>query len=60
MSVRYPWDKWFARKRLRLQRGKDFNCQPWSMMVQIRSAATARNRKVSVKVTDNTLNVTLL
>ena len=48
--VHYPWEKWFAKNRFILFRGKQYNCQPHSMGVQIRNAAAKRNLSVSVYI----------
>ena len=45
---RYPWDKWFARRRTVLRFGEDFRCQFHSMGIQIRAAAIKRGLHVSV------------
>lgn len=46
----YPWDKWFKKKRFKLKKGKDFNCAPHSMSVQVRNAAKKRGKKVSIYI----------
>lgn len=49
----YPWDKWFARERLRLKRGKDFECAPYAMAQMIRNNARAREIRVTVSVLED-------
>jgi len=48
--VRYPWDRWFKRRRFRLQYGRDYRCLPHSMGVQVRSAAYKRGVHVKVEI----------
>jgi hypothetical protein len=55
----YPWKEWFKRRKtFRLKRGKHFDCQPHSMVAQIRKAATKYKVSVSVQVLENTIAVT--
>ena len=49
-NVKYPWNKWFQRKRFRLIRGRDYHCMPHSMSVQIRNAAIQRGVRVRVQI----------
>lgn len=53
MNTRHPWDEWFARKKLRLRRGKDFDCQPYLLAQQIRNEARRREITVTVSVLDD-------
>lgn len=55
---RYPWDKWFKRKRFTLT-PEDYNGRVDTMVVQIRNRATREGRKVSVKVDGTTIHVTM-
>lgn len=55
--VRYPWNKWFRRRKFTLVRGKHFHCQPHSMSVQVRNAAAARDLWSSVLIEEDTLTV---
>lgn len=57
--VRYPWDKWLAKSRLRLVRGRHFQCMPHSMSVQVRNAAANRRLRVSVQIQEDILIVTV-
>lgn len=59
-QIRYPWDQWFNCPQLRLVRGKDFNGMPHAMAVQMRNAAAKRGLRVSVKIEEDTLIVTVL
>ena len=59
--IRYPWDRWFARKHpFPLRRGWEFLCQTHSMAVQVRNAAAARNKRVSIKIVGENLHVTIV
>ncbi len=53
----HPWDRWFKRKSFRLLRGRDYKCQPHSMMVQIRTQALRRGLKVMVGVDEKLITV---
>ena len=41
--VKYPWNEWFDGSTYRLQRGKDFVCQPRSMANYIRDKSKMLN-----------------
>ena len=56
-QVRYPWEQWLSRKRVRLQRGRDYHCMTHSMAVQIRTAAYRLRKKVSVLIDDDGITV---
>lgn len=56
---RYPWDKWFKKNKLVLVRGKHYECQPHSMGVQVRDAATKRDLEVSVEIDEGTITATI-
>jgi len=56
-SYIYPWDKWLAKPKITLRRGEDFDCQPHSMAIQIRGAASRRNIEVSVLINDDIVTV---
>ena len=56
--IRYPWKKWFKRGKFTLHRGVDYFCQPHSMGVQIRSAASARCLLIRVTINEGTITVT--
>ena len=49
----YPWDVWFSRSKLRLKKGRHFDCATYAMAQQIRNAAGRRGIGVSVSVYDN-------
>ncbi len=51
--TRHPWDHWFSRKKIRLKRGKDFDCQPYLMAQQIRNEASRREIAVTVSVLED-------
>ena len=57
--VRYPWDRWLSKSRLRLVRGKHFDCMPHSMGVQIRAAAAQHGAHVSIRIQEDVLLVTI-
>ena len=58
--AKYPWDKWFSRKRsFSLHHNKDFDCDPYSMMVYFRQMAKRRNCKVHIFLNDTSLDITL-
>jgi hypothetical protein len=60
-AAKYPWDKWFRRRRLKLEWGVHYDCMPHCMAVQVRNAARARGVSVSIKTTvDGTLFVTMV
>ena len=52
---RYPWDKWLKEDKLVLHRGTHYRCQPHSMAVQVRDAATKRGLDVSVEIDEGTI-----
>lgn len=46
---KYPWDKWFSRKRkFQLVKGLDFHCGSTGMIAQLRKQAAKRQVKVSI------------
>lgn len=56
---RYPWDKWFAKAKFTLKRGKDFACQTHGMVAQIRNKAAKEKIRMNIVVTDaDTITVT--
>lgn len=57
--VRYPWDKWFNQSKFRLVRGKHFEVATYCMVGQIRNAAVLYGARVSIKVKEDTLIVTV-
>lgn len=48
----YPWERWFGNKRLRLLKGKHFECSIHGMAQQIRNAARKLGYKVSLRIDD--------
>ncbi len=46
----YPWDRWFSQEHLTLRCGRDFLVAPRSMAQQLRNAAQARGRRISIQV----------
>lgn len=55
----YDWDRWFSRKTFTVQQGKDYDCAVHGMLAQIRTKASQRGLKVSVKTVDGDLTVTV-
>ncbi len=55
---RYPWDAWFRHHKFILRRGVDYLCQPYTMMILIRTKAAKRGLRVSVNICDDELTVT--
>lgn len=48
---RYPWEKWFKKRRkFTLVKGKDFNCQPHGMAQQIRSRCRRQTPPLSANI----------
>lgn len=45
---RYPWDKWFAKKKFTLKRGREFDCMTHCMGVMARRAASVRDVTISI------------
>jgi len=56
-TVRYPWKRWLSRRKITLQRSKDYNCQPHAMAQQCRNAAAKAGIKLSIHINDNTLTL---
>jgi hypothetical protein len=57
--TRYPWNRWFARRRpFSLSKGKHFRCEPYVMAQQIRNEAQRRNASVSIQIKGKELRVT--
>lgn len=57
---KYPWDKWFSLSRLRLVRGKHFECQPYAMAIQIRLNAAKYRKRVRIEIAEDVLLVKIL
>jgi hypothetical protein len=62
---RYPWDRWFSQGhftlRYREKAGQNtFLCQPHSMSQQVRNAAVRRGLHVSIKITPDCVDVTVI
>ncbi len=55
--IRYPWERWFSKKKTTLVHGKDFKCLPHSMAVQIRQAAIRYGYDVSVYLEVKTIQL---
>jgi len=56
---KYPWEQWFARKRLRLVKGQQYDCQPHSMAQQVRNAAYDYGVRVSIQIIGDVVLVTI-
>ena len=56
--TKYPWKKWFARRRkFILRRGEHFDCTPKVMAQQFRTRSVIENKKVSIQIVQDTLVV---
>ncbi len=55
----YQWDEWFSQPNFTLERGRHFTCQPHAMMIMTRNQARTRRVRVSVKIAEQVLIVTL-
>ncbi len=55
---RYPWDEWFCQRKFVLRRGVDYLCQPYTMMILIRTKAANRGFRVSVHIHNDELTIT--
>jgi hypothetical protein len=49
---RYPWKKWFAKRRFTLIRGIDFAGRVDTMAVQVRNSAVRLRYHASVRILD--------
>jgi len=47
---KHPWAVWLGQEELVLVRGEDFDCEPYSMAMQLRRAAKSESKVVSVTV----------
>ena len=59
MPAMYPWEKWFERatkRRVSLNRGREFECLPHSMAQQLRNAAYRHRYKVSVDIHEDSIS----
>ena len=57
---RYPWTIWFTQGRFTVTRGKDFECFTHGMAQMIRNVARRRRVKVSLRVTEDEIDVIVL
>lgn len=57
-TPKYPWDKWLTSPRTVLRRGKDFQCAPYSMMLQIRYMAARVNKRPKIEIHEDVLILT--
>ena len=48
-NYKYPWERWFSKDKFKIYWGKDFDCMPHSMTVQIRTMATEYGKSVSIQ-----------
>lgn len=55
----YPWGDWLKKSAFTLKQGRDFDCMPHSMAQQVRNTARKYQKKVSVKIEEDTLKVTV-
>jgi len=48
--VRYPWEEWFKRRLFTLLKGRDYLCDTYVMIQQVRNRAGQYNLSISTKV----------
>ena len=58
-NSKYNWELWFSRRKLKLEKGKDFKCQTYSMVIQLRQQASKREREIHIDVVADTIIVTI-
>ncbi len=56
---KHPWDKWFGRKKFTLKKGRHYTCKTHSMAQQVRNAASAWGRLVSIRILEDQITVTM-
>lgn len=56
-NLKYPWDRWLSQTRFKIVRGKHYDCMPHVMALQIRNEAFKRERKVSIRIVEETITV---
>lgn len=58
---RYPWDRWFARRRTTLVRGRDYDVLDHVMAAMVRQAAryAKYSVRVSIQIGDGWVKVTV-
>lgn len=59
LGRRYPWDDWLKRPSFTLVQGIDYLCMPHGMAQMIRCRAHEKGLKVSIKITEGQLDITL-
>lgn len=57
---RYPWERWFSKRKFTLVKGRHYECQPHSMAQQVRSAASKYGCRVSIKLEGETITATMV
>ncbi len=57
LITRYPWDRWFIKKRFRLVKGGHYVCKTHGMAAQVRNAAHIRNLSISLSIDDGSIEV---
>lgn len=50
---RYPWKKWFGKKRITLWKGEDFNGRTVTFALQVRRAARVYGKIVKIITADD-------
>jgi len=58
-QVKYPWNKWFRRKRITLNKGIDYDCMSHGMAQQFRKEAAKRDCSISIVVNVDSIEVAL-
>ena len=54
---RYPWKQWFSKRSFRVERHREFECQPHSMAAQIRAQAASRGVHVAISIEEDVITV---
>lgn len=56
--AQHPWAKWLTvGKQQVLVKGVDFDCEPYSMAIQLRRKASSLGLKVSISISGNEVSV---
>jgi hypothetical protein len=57
---KYPWKTWFKNSVTHLVRGKDYQCEPYSLAIQIRRMSNILDIPVTVSVHAERVTITRL
>lgn len=58
--VRYPWEEWFAKGTFTLKKGRDYDCEPFSMTMMVRMNARKEGLKVRTSTHGDTVEVEVI